>query len=92
MEESTSDIAAQPAPSKDPFEKGIFGSKKFKLATFFIVACLALAAGLAYLKAGQWPIVTAIVTSGFVAVGTIGGQAWMERYTRVAFFEGGKRG
>ncbi len=96
-ESATSDIAktedapAPAAPTKDPFEKGIFGSKKFKLAVFTVTAGLVLAAWLAYVKADSWAIIAAIIMAGFVASGTIGGQAWQERYTRVAFFDSQKK-
>lgn len=72
----------------DPFEKRLRSSKKAIVALVVIEQLLAAGVALGYWgQVGPWPTVTAFVIAGAIAGTWIWGQAWMERYTRVAFFE-----
>jgi hypothetical protein len=68
------------------FEKPLRRSKKFLVGLLVVEELIAVAVALGiWGQVGPWPSVAAIATAGFVAVGLIGGQAWLDRYVRIAW-------
>jgi glucan phosphoethanolaminetransferase (alkaline phosphatase superfamily) len=84
-----------PPPTADNHEKPAMRSKKFaafaltELGFFIIMSLMVLRQGLNQVSQNLAFMVIA-VTAGFLAVGYILGQAYTDRYVRVAFISMGK--
>ncbi len=82
------DLAEKPA--MDTVERMPLGSKKFiayVCAEFGWKAILVL---FVLYDVDWWIVLVTVIVSGFVQVGYIGGQAWLDRYVRVARMSLGK--
>lgn len=69
---------------RDAFERGMFGSKK---AVAYLIAELMWKAIIVFMIVMQvdwWIVLSTVIITGFIEVGYIGGQAWLDRYVRVA--------
>jgi Na+/melibiose symporter-like transporter len=73
-----------------PNERSHLQSKKFaaflvsELTWKIIVAITVIVNGEGMTPSGWWVVMCTVIVAGFVEIGYIGGQAWLDKYVRIA--------